>query len=57
MHFAETASERSTAELLWALPHLTLCRVQVGNVVWSLLGLLDATRQQRAILLVGRKHL
>jgi hypothetical protein len=22
MHFAETASERSTAELLWALPHL-----------------------------------
>jgi hypothetical protein len=22
MHFAETANERSTAELLWALPHL-----------------------------------
>src|SRR3984957_6673155 len=22
MHFAETATERSTAELLWALPHL-----------------------------------
>ena len=58
MHFAETASERSTAELLWALPHLKGAnRVQIDNVVWSPLRLRDARRQKPAVLLVGRKHL
>ena len=58
MHFAETATERSTAELLWVLPLLKeLCRARVGNAIWSLPRLRDASRQKSAILLVGRKHL
>jgi hypothetical protein len=31
MHFAETASERSTAELLWALPHLKAAMPHSGR--------------------------
>jgi hypothetical protein len=43
MRFAETASDRSTAELLWALPHLKgLC-------------LLDASKHKPAIR-AGRNH-
>jgi hypothetical protein len=57
MHFAETATERSTAELLWVLPLLKeLCRARVGNAIWSLPRLRDASRQKSAILLVGRKN-
>jgi hypothetical protein len=56
MRFAETASDRSTAELLWALPHLKeLCCAQVGNVVRSLLRLLDASKHKPAIR-AGRNH-
>src|ERR1700693_810613 len=56
MHFAEPPSERSTAELLCALPHLKRAsRTQVGNVIWSLPRLLDAARHSQYP--VGRKHL
>ena len=58
MHFAETATERSTAELLWGLPLLKGAMPrsdrQCGR---SLPRLLDASRQKSTTLLVGRKHL
>src|ERR1700722_6583217 len=56
MHFAETATERSTAELLWALPHLKGAMPRSDRQC----GLVSAEivrRHKTSVKPVGRKHL
>ena len=56
MHFAETATERSTAELLWALPLLKGAMPRSGRQ-YDLVSAEIARRQQASAKPVGRKHL